>query len=259
MRLCDNCLRRHWKAKINKSTGLQVKHNNGNLIYIYIYCGHVQEEEKEFIKSKPGIAANILYIDIELSKTLVYNYGLRVPSKYINPDDLVKERSMIAWAASYVGNNKVWSQIVTPKKALEWCDREIVRGLWDLMNATEIIAGHNVDGFDIKHINTRFHKHGLPPIVGKKTLDTLKIARRKYAFESNRLDFISKWLGLGGKDDIRNGDWLEALKGNEKTLEKIQKYNKGDVINGKAVLEELLTIENKKIDYGAVRAEWVTA
>ncbi len=81
MRICDDCFRRHWVAKINRSTGLQVKHKNGNLVYICVNCGNVQEEEKGFIPLPKKIQANILYIDTENSTSIYENYGAKVPSK----------------------------------------------------------------------------------------------------------------------------------------------------------------------------------
>lgn len=254
MELCENCLRRHWRAKIDRKTGLQVKHRNGNLIYVCISCGNVQEEEQTFLGQDKKIKANILYIDIETSKSLYYNYGQKVPSKYLNIDDLVHEWYMISWAASYVDNDNVWSKIVTPKQAKEWDDSKLVEKLHGLMSSAEIIAGHNIDGFDIKKCNTRFQAHGLPPIVGKKTIDTLKVARKVYAFESNKLDYISQWLKIDGKDHIDNSDWLKAMAGHRNTLRKIHKYNRNDVINGKAVLMELMPAANKKPEYGAVKS-----
>lgn len=255
MRICENCYRRHWRAKIDKKTGLQVKHKNGNLVYICIFCENVQEEENEFLPPSRRIQANILYIDIESSKSMYYNYGAKVPSKYLRSDDLIHEWYMISWAASYVGNDNIWSQIVTPKKAREWDDSEIVTKLHGIMTAAEIIAGHNVDGFDIKKINTRFMKHKLPPIIGKKTIDTLKLCRSKLALESNKLDEISKWLGIDGKEHIDNHDWLMALAGDKKTLDKIHRYNRGDVRNGKRALIELLPLANKKFNFGAIKKE----
>jgi hypothetical protein len=253
MRLCENCYRRHWRAKIKKTTGLQVKHNNGNLVYVCVYCGNVQEEDEPVIPIPQRIQANILYIDLETSKSLYYNYGAKVPSKYLQVGNLVKEWYMIGWSASYVGNNNVWSQVVSPESALAWDDSQIVGRPWELINAAEIIAGHNVQGFDIKRCNTRFKKHGLPAITGKKYIDTLKLARSHYALESNTLDYICKWLGINGKDCITNEDWIAAMNGDAKTLQRIEKYNRGDVINGKAVLEEMLPTANKPYRFGALK------
>jgi uncharacterized protein YprB with RNaseH-like and TPR domain len=83
----------------------------------------------------------------------------------------------------------------------------------------------------------------------------LKIVRSKLALESNRLGHVSKWLGIDGKDHINNDDWLNVLKGDEKTLRKIGKYNRHDVINGKSVLMKFLPLANKRNNYGALKAD----
>lgn len=255
MRICENCGARHWRAKLNKQTGLQVRHKNGQKVFICVKCGTAQEEETGVIPSSQRPLANILYLDIETSKSLYYNYGPKVPSKYLNTDDLVHEWYMISWAASLVGSETVWTQIVTPTQAREWDDSAILQRLHDLMDASEIIAGHNVDAFDFKKINTRFMLHGIPPITGKKTIDTLKIARSKLSLESNKLDWIEHRIGLLGKDKITNADWLAAMSGDAATLNRIKTYNIGDVTQGKAVLEWLLPIASKKELLGAVKGK----
>lgn len=255
MRICDDCFRRHWVAKINRSTGLQVKHKNGNLVYVCVNCGNVQEEEKGFIPLPKKIQANILYIDTENSTSIYENYGAKVPSKYLNPSNLVAGWFMLGWSASYIGNNNVWTGFVSPDEARNRDDSGIVQRLHDLMEAAEIIAGHNVDGFDIKSCNTVFMKHKLPPIVGKKTIDTLKLARSRLRHESNTLDYLSQFYGFSGKDKITNEDWKAATAGDKKTLNKIEKYCRGDVANGKSVLETFLPLANKKYNFGAIKKE----
>ena len=252
MELCESCSRRHWRAKINKGTGLQIKHNNGNLVYICINCGHVQEEVNSIIPKSQRVQANILYIDIETSKSKYYSYGEYVKSQHLGIDNLIQEWYMMGWAASYVGSDKVFSQVLLPREAKVCVDSDLVIRLHALMESAEVIAGHNVDGFDLKRCNTRFKLNGLSPIVGKKTIDTLKLARSKYAFEKNTLDYICKRLGIDGKDHITNEDWINAMNGCGKTLEMIHHYNRGDVVNGKAVLEEFMQVANKKFSFGAI-------
>ncbi len=254
MRICENCYRRHWRAKINKSTGIQVKHTNGNLVYICIFCGHVQEEEHEFVVPEKRIQANILYIDTENSTSVYENYGAKVPSKYLSYQNLVYEWFMLGWCASYVGNDKVWSGFVTRDEAIHRSDAGIAVRLHELMSATEIIAGHNVDGFDIKKCNTVFMRHGLPPITGKKTIDTLKLAR-KLDHESKSLDYLSQYYGFSGKDEITKQDWKDATAGNSKVLAKVKKYCEGDVINGKNILMTFLPLANKKFNFGAIKKD----
>jgi len=93
---------------------------------------------------------------------------------------------MICWSASYIGIDKVWHECITPAQARNQDDSQIVGRLRGLMESAEIWAGHNVDAYDAKRANTRFKLNGLQPVIGKRTIDTLKIARSKYAFESNR-------------------------------------------------------------------------
>jgi DNA polymerase III epsilon subunit-like protein len=121
------------------------------------------------------------------------------------------------------------------------------------MSTAEIIAGHNVDGFDVKKCNTVFLRHGLPFIVGKKTIDTLKMARTKLSLEGNGLDYISRLLGFDGKDKITRDDWRVATAGDSKTIKRIETYCRGDVLHGKQVLETFLPLANKKYNFGAIK------
>lgn len=253
MRLCEKCLKRHWRAKIVPQTGLQVKHKNGNLVYVCVNCEHVQEEERDFIEPAKRIQANILYIDTENSTSIYENYGRKVYGEYLHIDNLVSEWFMLGWSASYVGNDKVWTCFVTSAEAKERNDGGIAQRLHDLMEAAEIIAGHNIDGFDIKKCNTVFMRHGLSPITGKKTIDTLKLARSKLAHESNSLDYLAKYYGFSGKDEITREDWRKATAGHTATLRKIETYCKGDVVNGKDLLVKFLPLANKKFNFGAIK------
>jgi len=253
MRICENCYRRHWRAKLDKN-GIQIKHRNGNKVFVCVRCGNVQEEDDlPVIPVSQRIQANILYIDTENSTSIYENYGAKVPSKYLQYQNLVSEWFMLGWCASYVGNDKVWSGFVTPEEARNRTDAGIAQRLHDLMESAEIIAGHNVVGFDLKKCNTVFMRHGLSPIVNKKTIDTLKLARSKLSHESNSLDYLSQYYGFSGKDEITREDWRNGTAGDKKTLAKIEKYCTGDVINGKSILEKFLPLADKKYNFGALK------
>ncbi len=256
---CVSCYGKRWYAKINKRTGLQEKNRDGMLLWRCYRCGHVQTEPtKPFLPKVIRTGANILYLDIEVSKSLYFNYGAKVPSKYLRSDDLVHEYYIICWSASYLHDDKVWKGCVTPQEARSWTDASILKPIRDLMASADIIAGHNVDAFDIKKLNTRFMKNGLDPVIGKKTYDTLKIARSKLALESNKLDEILKWYGLRPKDDISNADWLEIVtKPTKAVLKKVMDYNINDVENGKAVLRRFIPISGKLPYYGALTGKQI--
>lgn len=265
MKNCEKCGGKRWYSALDRSTGAQLKHHITTVegieydlrIWRCFRCNHKQEEEHPAILPKHiRRGANILYFDLEVSKSKFYSYGARVPSTFLNIDDLIAEYFIIAWSASYVGQDKIYSGCVTPEQARRWDDAEILKPLRDLMESADILAGHNVDRYDVRRINTRLLVNGLEPVIGKKTYDTLKIARNKFAFESNKLDYISQRLGFRPKDDIRNSDWLKIVNtGDEATLKKINKYCRGDTRNGKGVLERLMKYSGKKSYYGTVTFE----
>jgi hypothetical protein len=108
---------------------------------------------------------------------------------------------------------------------------QLVKKLHDLFNEADIIVAHNGDQFDAKMANTFFIKQGLTPPSPYKSIDTLKIARNKFKFTSNHLNDLGQYLGLGEK--LPTGGfslWLKCLKGDKKSWELMEKYNKQDVI-----------------------------
>jgi hypothetical protein len=260
---CEQCGGKRWFAKLNKRTGLQEKHHHnidGVEYDLRVWrcwrCGHAQEEVRPFIPLGIRTDASILYFDLEVSKSLYFTYGPKVPSKYLRSDDRVKPYYIICWSASYVGSSKIWSDCVTKDEALAWSDKRILERLQQLIDSADLIGGHNIDAYDKKRANTRFLLNGYEPLTEKKTIDTLKIARSKFAFESNKLDEISKELGLRPKDNITNTDWLKIVTtGDEATLKKVNKYCRGDVFSGKALLERFRNYSGKKAHYGSVKLE----
>src|SRR3970040_1192879 len=107
MQNCEQCGGKRWLAKINKRTGLEGKQplkSEGFEYDLRVWrcwrCGNVQEEVTPFIPIPKRSRANILYIDLEVSKSLYFNYGARVPSTYMNIEDLVHPYYIICWSAS---------------------------------------------------------------------------------------------------------------------------------------------------------------
>lgn len=266
MQNCTRCTGKRWYVKIDERTGLQKVDKYGRRWWRCWRCDpeHLQLENSPSLLPKIyRTQANILYIDLEVSKSLIYNYGLRVPSKFIHPDNLVKEYFIICWSVSYVGSDKIWSDCVTTKEAVAGEDKNILQRLRDLMNGSDLVAGHNVASYDLKRANTRFLLNGIEPVSSedgseKKTMDTLKIARSKFSFESNTLDYISQRLGFRPKDNITNDDWLKIVKtGDRETLKKVNVYCQGDVINGKNVLQSLMKYSGKKEYFGSTTLQTI--
>ena len=109
--------------------------------------------------------------------------------------------------------------------------------LHELMTEADIIVAHNGDAFDIKHSNTMFRKHGLGPIPETKSIDTLKVARKYFAFPGNSLDSLAKRFGGLGKN--QKPDWAKMTLGDEKEINIAAKYCRNDVIELERVFTEI--------------------
>ncbi len=110
-------------------------------------------------------------------------------------------------------------------------DRALLVDLLGLMNDADIIIAHNGDRFDIRKINARILVHNLGIPSPYKTVDTLKVARKYFMFDSNRLDEVSRYLGVGGKlPHLGIKMWKDCMAGDMKMWKMMKEYNKQDIV-----------------------------
>ena len=81
----------------------------------------------------------------------------------------------------------------------------------DIANEADELVHHNGDKFDLPWFKTRCLFHGLIPLPEYKCVDTLQWARRRFYFNSNKLNYIAKFLGFGGKIKTEFGLWKEIV------------------------------------------------
>lgn len=110
-------------------------------------------------------------------------------------------------------------------------DKRLVKSLWKVLDEADVVIAHNGDKFDIRKANARFIAHGLAPPSPYKTIDTLKVARRYFKFDSNRLHDLGNYLGVGGKlmEHIDHKIWRKCMNGCLKSWKLEKKYNERDV------------------------------
>lgn len=109
-------------------------------------------------------------------------------------------------------------------------DRELVKELWKVHDQADILVAHNGDRFDIKKTNARFLAHGLTPPSTYKTIDTLKAAKSRFKFDSNRLNDLGQFLGVGKKLPHTGSHlWQSCIRGDLKSWAIMRKYNAQDV------------------------------
>jgi RNase_H superfamily len=177
------------------------------------------------------VMPKVLFIDIETSPNIAY-----VWEKYEQDvlGDFIKERMIISFAWKWAGSPKVEARAIPDYygyKANPSNNKKLIEFLHSLFSAADIIVAQNGDAFDIKMANAEFIQYGLTPPPPYKTVDTLKVARAKFRFNSNKLDDLGKRLGIGRKIHTGGfGLWVGCIQGKKKSWDKMVKYNKQDVV-----------------------------
>lgn len=187
-------------------------------------------DEKKLIIKDPDYKRKILLFDVETSPNLSYVWG-----KWEQNVLAVEQHwYMICFAYKWLGEKEVYSvslpQFKTYKKD-KTNDELLIKELWKLFDQAEIIIAQNGDAFDVKKSNARFLKYGLEPPSPYKTIDTLKIARKYFKMDSNKLDDLGDFLNIGRKMQTGGFNlWLECIAGDKDAWKKMTDYNKQDVI-----------------------------
>ena len=123
----------------------------------------------------------------------------------------------------------------------------------EVTNQADELIGHNGDKFDLAWIRTRCLFHGITIFPKYVTIDTLKIARSKFRFNSNRLNYIADFLGIGQKIKTEFGLWKDiVLNKDAKAMSEMIKYCKKDVILLEKVYKELSKHIESKTHYGVI-------
>ena len=132
-------------------------------------------------------------------------------------------------------------------------DKKMLEQFVTVANAATELIGHNGDKFDLAWIRTRCLFHGIDMFPNYTTIDTLKIARSKFRFNSNRLNYIADFLGIGQKIKTEFNLWKDILlHKDKKAMDDMIKYCKKDVILLEKVFKHLNNHIAPKSHYGVL-------
>lgn len=98
-----------------------------------------------------------------------------------------------------------------------------------MFDGADVLCAQNGDRFDVRVANKLFVRHKLKPPSPYKTIDTLKIARKYFRFDSNKLDHLGQFLLGRRKIETSWKLWADCLAGNEAAFRKMERYCKMDV------------------------------
>ena len=160
-----------------------------------------------------------------------------------------------AWTGKRIHADDVKEWPRTICAAWKWYDQENVefaaewqvggydgfmRAVWEVFDRADLIIGHNADRFDARHLMGGWAEMGLPAPSPYKVVDTLKIARGTFAYESNTLDALNKRLGIDAKTDKYNAQIAkDAVNGDIPSQRILEEYNRGDIVASEALFDRL--------------------
>lgn len=189
-----------------------------------------------------------LFFDIETSPNigLFWEAGYK---KNIDYSNIIKERAIICICYKWEDSKEVGYLTWDSKQ----CDKKMLQKFIEIANTADEMVGHNGDRFDLAWIRTRclFHRINMFPTY--TTIDTLKVSRNKFRFNSNKLDYIAKYLGMGEKIKTEFGLWKAIVLHKDKTaMDKMVKYCQQDVKLLEKVYKELSVHILSKVHYGVI-------
>lgn len=174
------------------------------------------------------MSARILSFDIETAP--LKGYFWRIWKENIGLNQLLDEWTMLTWSAKWLDEDEVMYDSVHYHSDDPSDDAEICASLWHLLDEADMVIAHNGNRFDIPKVNTRFLAHGMVPPSPYKRIDTFQVAKKQFAFTSNRLDALGQYLGLGRKQDTGGFElWARCLEGDKDAFEEMVAYNIQDV------------------------------
>lgn len=152
-----------------------------------------------------------------------------------------KDWYILSFSAKWAGQKKVHTYAL-PDFELYKKDREndlaLLGVLHDMLSEADVVVAHNGDAFDMKKIRTRLLIQGFDPIPPLRQVDTKKVAKSIFGFDSNKLNDLGRQLGVGQKIDNGGIDlWREVLAGVPAAWKMMKKYNEQDVILLEAVYD----------------------
>jgi len=189
-----------------------------------------------------------LFFDIESSPNIGFFWSAGFKLQ-IGPQNIIKERAIICICYKWEGEKETYSLQWDAKQS----DKKMLEQFAKVLNKADELIGHNGDRFDLPWVRTRCLRYGIDMPPKFITIDTLKVARTKFKFNSNKLDYIASFLGIGHKIKTDFSLWTDiVLHKDKKAMENMIKYCKMDVVLLEKVFNELSKHIDPKTHYGVI-------
>lgn len=176
----------------------------------------------------------ILLLDIETSPNLAHVWGLW--QQNVGTNQLLEASEVMCWAAKWYGEREV--QFMSNQ---EHSHVHMISVMHSLLDEADVVIHYNGKKFDIPTLNKEFVLHGYAPPSPYKQIDLLRVVRSNFKFPSNKLDYVAQRLGLGKKVKHEGHElWIKCMNGDPVAWNKMERYNKQDVVLLEKVYNKLL-------------------
>lgn len=211
---------------------------------------NILDNHVDFLDEKTDNLKVLIY-DIETSYNIVKSWRVGY-NLNINPQDIIHERSIICVSYKWLDDDQIYT--------LTWDknqnDKFLLEQFIEVMNEADLLVAHNGDRYDLKFIKTRALKQDLPMLIDYPQFDTLKVAKKKFMFNSNKLDYIAEFLGFGNKIKTELKLWDDIILHNSKeAMNKMIEYCEMDVELLEKVYKKLVNWEKPKLHLGVLRGK----
>lgn len=166
----------------------------------------------------------ILLIDIETSPNQAFVWGIW--DQNISLDQMIASSSTLCYSAKWLGEKKMYFDSVHRSSA-----KKMLAGIHRMLAEADAVVTYNGRKFDLPTLNKEFAIHRMPPPAPYQQVDLLLVARSKFRFPSNKLDYVTQALGLGHK--VRHPGfklWVDCMSGDADAWRVMERYNKKDVV-----------------------------
>lgn len=188
---------------------------------------------------------SILIFDIETLANQGYFFDMfsdrGIPLQFVK-----KHKSVCTIAYKWLGSDKTEVLVMDAP----YDDKSVLEAFLPIYEQAKYVVAHYGDGFDIPFIDGRLFANKLPQLPKKRSLDTYKVAKKRFGrtLNSNKLDHLGTLLGLGNKNKTDAMLWVKCAEGDKEAIKEMALYNVQDVDLLEKVFIELRPYFSDKIN-----------
>lgn len=203
---------------------------------------YLELPDTEVVENKP----KLLFYDIETS--LAKSYHFQQWKVNLSQKQKIQESHLLSHAWAW-GEGEVTGSILTREEMLAHDPERLVLECWSLLDNCDVLVAHNGKRFDVRKVNSYFLQYGLPPPSPYRVIDTLLIAKQKFALPFNSLAYLAEFLDVEQKIDTGGVDlWIQCDQGSQDALDKMNEYCMGDIVTLRGVYNRLISWSNDGVN-----------